>query len=249
MRLQDKVALLTGGAGEMATAAAKKMVEEGASVVLSVLNERERSEAMACYAEFAGRDRVRYVIGDVRCYGDMERAVAYTLEEFGRVDILVTCAGAIRHGQIDEMSVEDWQFIIDVNLTGAFNACKAVVPAMKRRGYGRIVNISSIAGRTGRPGNGVNYTAAKAGVIGMTQVLATQLARWGITVNAVAPGPLRGKMFASMTPEQQADACKASPLGRLGEMDEIAYALLYLASDEAAWTTGEVLDVNGGMFC
>lgn len=249
MRLQDKIVFFTGGAGEMATAAAQKMAEQGAKVVLGVLDEREHESAAAQYTNFAHRGSIRFVTGDVRSYDDMQRAVQYTVGEFGRLDALVTCAGAIRHGPIDEMSVADWQLIIDINLTGVFNICKAVVPVMKQQRYGRIVNVSSIAGRTGRPGNGVNYTAAKAGVIGMTQVLATQLAAWNITVNAIAPGPLRGKMFDSMTPEQQAASCKAAPLGRLGEMDEIAYGLLYLASDEAAWTTGEVLDINGGMFC
>jgi Dehydrogenases with different specificities (related to short-chain alcohol dehydrogenases) len=119
---------------------------------------------------------------------------------------------------------------------------------MKEQKYGRIVNVASVGGRTGRPGVGVNYAASKAGIIGLTQTLARELAPWNITANAVAPGPLKGRLFLGMAPELIENLEKGIPLGRVGEMDEVAYALLYLASDEASWTTGEVLDVNGGAY-
>ena len=133
-----------------------------------------------------------------------------------------------------------------VNLGGVFRTCKAVVPGMKARKYGRIVIISSIGGRTGR-NVGVNYAASKAGVNGMAINLGYMLAPWNITVNSVAPGPLKGKMFSSMPQAQQDGLAAGIPLGRIGELSDIAAAVAYLGSDDAAWTTGEVLDVNGGL--
>lgn len=187
-------------------------------------------------------------MADARSYEGIEAAVKSALDEFGRIDILINCAGILIHKPIDVLTVKEWQDVIDINLTGIFNSCKAVTPGMKEKKYGRIVNISSIGGRTGRPGVGVNYAAAKAGIVGLTQTLARELAPWNITANVVAPGPLKGRMFFGMEQHLIDGLIKNIPLGRVGEMDEIAYAILYLASDEAGWTTGEVLDVNGGAY-
>ena len=145
------------------------------------------------------------------------------------------------------MSDEDWQAVIDVNLTGVFHSVKSVVPIMKKQRQGHIVLISSIGGRTGRPGVGVNYAASKAGVNGMAMNLAYALGPWNINVNSIAPGPLKGRMFLTMKPEQVEKLSSGCPLGRIGEMSDIAAAIAYLGSDEASWTTGEVLDVNGGL--
>ena len=245
MKLQDKVALITGGGGDLASATAKLFLQEGAKVVLTVSKEEKVSSTRARYD---ADQSVEVVKADVRILEDMENAAAFAVQTFGRLDILVTCAGAIRHGQIDEMTMDDWNQIVDVNLTGTFCACKAVVPIMKRQHYGKIVNVSSIAGRTGRPGNGVNYAASKAGVDGITRLLATQLAKYNITVNGIAPGPMRGKMFDSMPPERQALSNSNVPLGRIGELDEVAYGILYMSSDDSSWTTGAILDINGGLF-
>lgn len=244
MRLENKVALFIGGTSDMAIATTLKFIGEGAIVILS--DHGINSFVNANGKFITNKFGIRKYLADVRDYQQIEEVVNKTLLEFGRIDILVDFAGIQIHKPIDEMTIEEWQQVIDVDLTGVFNSCKAVIPSMKEHKYGRIVNISSIGGRTGRPGVGVNYAAAKAGVIGLTQALARELAPWSITVNAIAPGPLKGRMFFSMKSDIVDMLQKNIPLGRVGDMDEVAWAIVYLASDEAAWTTGEVLDVNGG---
>lgn len=246
MRLKDKIAVLIGGASEIAAATGRMFLDEGASLVLVDVSREGLDRVSAQYESAA--ERVGTFVGDVRSYEQMQDAVAFALKAFGRVDIVVNCAGILIHKPIDVLTVQEWQDVMDINITGVFNACKAVVPSMKRERYGRIVNVSSVGGRTGRPGVGVNYAASKAGIVGLSRTLAKELAPWNITVNVVAPGPLNGRMFLGMAPELIRELEKNIPLGRVGEMDEIAYAILYLASDEASWTTGEVLDVNGGAF-
>lgn len=245
MRLKNKVALITGGGGDIAVGIAKKYLEEGASVVLFDLNEALLQEA--AHALAAG-SALEIVTGNVCKLEDLERANIIAERKFGKVDILVTCAGVIKHAPIDELSVEDWSRIIEINLTGTFLACKAVVPSMKKRKYGRIVTISSVGGRTGRPTVGVNYAASKAGTVGLTQTLAKEMGGCGITVNSIAPGPLEGRMTASMSQESRKRLANTICTGRIGRPEDIANAALYLASDEADWVTGEVLDVNGGCF-
>lgn len=246
MRLKDKVAVFIGGASEIATATGKKFIREGASLLLADANKEFLNRAFLEYNE--GQSRVKALCADARDYEEMQDVMRYAVAEFGKVDIVVNCAGILIHKPIDVLTVDEWNDVLDINLTGMFNTCKAVTPHMKERSYGRIINISSVGGRTGRPGVGVNYAAAKAGVIGLSQTLAKELAPWNITVNVVAPGPLRGRMFLGMAPELVCELERNIPLGRLGTMDEIAHAIVYLASDEAAWTTGEVLDVNGGVY-
>ena len=246
MRLENKVAVFIGGTSEVANAAGAMFIKEGATIVLVDLDDGGLDKAARLYVD--KNDKVKLFKADVTSYSQMCDAMEYTLKEFGRVDILVNCAGILIHKPIDVMTVEEWQRVMDVNITGIFNSCKAVVPFMKERNYGRIVNISSIGGRTGRPRVGVNYAAAKAGIVGLSQTLAKELAPWKITVNVIAPGPLRGRMFFGMAPDLVEALEKNIPLGRVGEMDEIAYAIVFLASDESSWTTGEVLDVNGGAY-
>ncbi|MEG1825286.1 MAG: SDR family NAD(P)-dependent oxidoreductase [Cloacibacillus sp.] len=246
MRLKDKIAVFIGGASDIATTTALKFIEEGASVALIDYDQKAFDRVQPQYLDNKGT--LRTFIADVRDYEALRFAIDEVLKEFGRIDILVNCAGILIHKPIDVLTVREWQDVIDINLTGIFNACKAVTPSMKEHKYGRIVNISSIGGRTGRPGVGVNYAAAKAGIVGLTQTLAKELAPWTVTANVVAPGPLKGRMFFGMEQHLIDGLIKNIPLGRVGEMDEIAYAIMYLASDEAAWTTGEVLDVNGGAF-
>lgn len=186
------------------------------------------------------------IVCDVRRYEDCSAVVTAVENRWGSVDTLVATVGIIRHCPIEEMSEKDWQDVLDINLTGVYHAVKSVVPSMKSRKYGHIVVISSIGGRTGRE-VGVNYAATKAGINGLVINLGYALGPWNITVNSVAPGPLKGKMFSTMSQERIDTRSAGIRIPRLGELSDVAAAVAYLGSDAAAWTTGEVLDVNGGL--
>jgi NAD(P)-dependent dehydrogenase (short-subunit alcohol dehydrogenase family) len=161
---------------------------------------------------------------------------------------LVATAGIVKHHPIEDLTVEDWQDVIDINLTGVYNCAKAVVSPMKKQKYGRMIFISSLGGRTARHGVGVNYAASKAGVIGLTQALGYELGPWNITVNSIAPGPIQGKMFDTLPAEKIEHLKTGVRIPRLGSPSEVAAAIAYMASEEAGWTTGEILDVNGGLY-
>lgn len=245
-RFADKVVMITG-AGDVALAVGKRVLSEGAKVAFADFSQQALTAAEAEMKSAGyGAERVMTVTCDVRNQATCDAAVTAVTDRWGKVDTLVATAGIIRHMPIDEMDEQDWQDVVDINLGGVFRACKAVVPGMKQRNYGRIVIISSIGGRTGR-NVGVNYAASKAGVNGLAINLGYNLAAWNITVNTVAPGPLKGKMFSSMPQDQQDSLAAGVPLRRIGELSDVAAAVAYLGSDDAAWTTGEVLDVNGGL--
>lgn len=245
-RYSGRVVLITG-AGDLAQATAKRLLAEGAKVALSDFSKEALDGAVgAITKEGFSPDRVKGYLCDVRSYEDCESVVMAVEAELGAVNTLVATAGIIRHLPIDEMSEKDWQDVVDINLTGVFHAVKSVVPSMKARRQGHIVVISSIGGRTGRE-VGVNYAATKAGVNGLVINLGYALGPYNITVNSVAPGPLKGRMFATMSPERVQALSAGIRIPRLGELSEIAAAIAYLGSDEAGWTTGEVLDVNGGL--
>ena len=246
-RYTDKTVLITG-AGDIAGAAARRLLAEGARIALTDFSQEALIQAAdSLAAEGWGTDRVAGVRADVRRLEDCAAAAAAVKEKWGRIDVLVATAGILRHFPIDEMTEAQWQDVIDINMTGVYHAVKAVVPLMKEQNYGRIVLISSIGGRTGRPGVGVNYAAAKAGVNGMAMCLGYELGPWNITVNSVAPGPLKGKMFLSLSQDKVDKLSAGIRIPRLGELEDIAAAIAYLGSDDASWTTGEVLDVNGGL--
>ena len=218
-RYQDKVVLITG-AGDVAEAAAKRLLCEGAKVAFSDFSQEALDAAISgLKAEGWDGERLMGIKCDVRKYEECEAAANAVLARWGQID----------------------------TLTGVFHAVKSVVPSMKERKYGHIVVISSIGGRTGRPGVGVNYAATKAGVNGLVMCLGYELGPWQITVNSVAPGPLKGKMFAGMTQDRIESLSAGIRLQRMGELSDVAAAIAYLGSDDAAWTTGEVLDVNGGL--
>ena len=199
-RYQDKVVLITG-AGDVAEAAAKRLLCEGAKVAFSDFSQEALDAAISgLKAEGWDGERLMGIKCDVRKYEECEAAANAVLARWGQIDTLVATAGIIRHCPIDEMTEAQWQDVVDINLTGVFHAVKSVVPSMKERKYGHIVVISSIGGRTGRPGVGVNYAATKAGVNGLVMCLGYELGPWQITVNSVAPGPLKGKMFAVSNP-------------------------------------------------
>jgi 3-oxoacyl-[acyl-carrier protein] reductase len=245
MRLKDKVALITGGGGDIGRSIAEEFLRQGAVVVLFDLGDELLA---ATAAELAAGDRLSVASGDVRNLTDLEKAAATAQERHGRLDILVTCAGVLEHMPIDKLSMANWDRVIGVNLTGTFVACKAAVPIMKASGGGRIITISSVGGRTGRPHVGADYAASKGGVIGLTMLLAKELGQYGITVNSIAPGPIGGRMLDQLPPENIKALIGTACIGRLGRPLDIAHAATFLASDEAEWITGEILDVNGGVY-
>ena len=246
MRLKDKIAMITGCGGDIGSTSARMFLEQGASVVLVGHHEESLQNTFNQLKEYSLR--LRIFVGDVADFDDMRDAAAYTVTEFGRIDILLTCAGIARHMPIDQMTVDIWKLVMKTNIDGVFNICKAVVPYMKEQKYGRIAHVSSIGGRTGRPGVGVNYAASKAAVIGLTQCLSYELGPDNITINAIAPGPLNGRMTGTLQPEFVARLKNGVRIERLGLPEEVAYAAVYLCSDEAGWTTGEVIDINGGLY-
>jgi NAD(P)-dependent dehydrogenase (short-subunit alcohol dehydrogenase family) len=244
MRLKDKVALITGGVGDIGSSIADEFLRQGAAVVLF---DGEDKLLQAAATRFAAGNRLSIASGDVRNLADLEKAVAAARTHHGKLDILVTCAGVLKHLPIDQLTMADWDRVVGVNLTGTFVACKAAVPAMKQNGGGRIITISSVGGRTGRPHVGSDYAASKGGVIGLTMLLAKELGQYGITVNSIAPGPIGGRMLDQLPPENIKTLISMACIGRLGRPQDIAHAATFLASDEAEWITGEVLDVNGGV--
>jgi 3-oxoacyl-[acyl-carrier protein] reductase len=183
---------------------------------------------------------------DITKSSDVNEMVGKVQRAFGRIDILINNAGIIRRGTIETVTEEEWDQVIAVNLKGTFNCCKAVVDIMKQQGYGKIVNVSSIAGKMGDITSAPGYGSSKAGVDALTKTLARQLAQYGINVNAVAPHAIETEMSAQWSDEKRKQIIASIPLGRLGKPEDVAEAVLFLASDAASFITGEILDVNGG---
>jgi len=242
--LAGKVALVTGGARGIGRAIARALAAAGASVVVNDLQAPPDVEALL--AELAAHGGTpRFVAANVSRYEDVERMRDEVVAAYGGLDILVNNAGITRDAFFTKMTLEQWHAVIDVNLHGVFYCCKAFVDAMIGRGWGRIVNISSLVGQTGNLGQ-ANYAAAKAAVIGLTQTLARELIRYGITVNAVAPGFIDTAMVAAIPDKVKDKILAGIPAGRLGQPEEIAAAVAFLASPAADYITGQVLAVNGG---
>ena len=250
MRLEDRVALVTGGAAGIGKTTAERFIEEGATVVLCDVNE----EAGVATAEELGEKAEFYQV-DVTDRQAVQRWVDGVVEKYGRLDVLVNNAGILRDNQlvrvkdgelVKQMPEQDFDLVVAVNLQGVFNCTQAVAPHMIRQGCGVILNATSIVGLDGNFGQ-TNYVATKAGVVGMTKVWARELGRYGIRVNAVAPGFTATEMVMQM-PDKILEGMKArTPLGRLGEPRDIANAYLFLASDEASFVSGTVLRVDGGI--
>lgn len=243
MRLQDKIAIVTGGASGIGAKTAEVFVQEGAKVVVADYDE-VAGEKLA--EQLKKNGEVLFVKVDVSDSTSVQQMIAKTLETFGRVDILVNNAGITADGWLVKMSEEAWDRVINVNLKGVFNCSKAAAQVMMDQGQGVILNATSVVGLYGNMGQ-TNYAASKFGVIGLTKTWAKELAPRGIRVNAVAPGYTMTAMMETV-PEKLLDSFKEkTPLKRLGEPEDIAYAYLYLASDEASYVNGTVLSVDGGL--
>ena len=243
--LDGKVALVTGGSRGIGRAIALRLAAEGADLAICARNAGAAGEVAAAIEALGRRCLVRQA--DVADAEQAAELVAATIAELGRLDVLVNNAGVTRDNLLMRMKEEDWDEVLAINLKGAFNCVRAAVrPMLKARG-GRIVNITSVVGLLGNAGQ-ANYAASKAGLIGLTKSLARELASRGITANAVAPGlvPETG-MTAGLTQQQQQQMIATVPLGRAGTPEDVAHAVAFLASDQAAYITGQVLSVDGGM--
>ena len=243
-RLENKVAVITGGADGLGRAASIKFAAEGAQVIIWDMNEEKSHVTLAEITAEGGKAFFAKV--NTASYSEVEAATQDAISRFGRIDILINNAGITRDASIKKMTPEMWQQVIDVNLTGVFNCAKCVSAGMVEKGYGRIINTSSVVALYGNFGQS-NYVATKAGVIGLTKTLARELGRKGVTVNAVAPGFIATEMVKKMPENILKSMEEKVPLGRLGTPEEIASVYLFLSSDEASYINGATISVDGGI--
>ena len=245
MRLQGKSAIVTGSSRGIGAEIASVFAAEGAKVMVNCLEDVD--EAREVVSGIKSRGGVAELcVADVRDPAAVEKLVEQTVKSYGRVDVLVNNAGIIRDALIENMTFEQWNEVISTNLTGVYNCSRAVFKRMKEQRRGRIISISSVVAEMGNIGQ-ANYASSKAGVIGLTRSLALEFAKHGILVNAVAPGFCATKMVAAIPPEVREKIAARIPLKRFGEPREIANTVLFLASDEASYITGQVVSVNGGL--
>lgn len=240
--LSGKTALVTGASGGIGGAIARSLHGRGATVTLS----GTRREALDALAGELGGERLHVVTANLGEAASVEQLAKDAEAAMGSLDILVNNAGLTRDTLILRMKDDDWAQVLEVNLTAAFRLSRAAVKGMMKRRWGRIINIGSVVGATGNPGQ-VNYCASKAGMMGMTKALAAEVASRNITVNCVAPGFIASAMTGVLNDDQKGKILGAIPMGRMGSPDEVAATVLFLASPEAAYMTGQTLHVNGGM--
>jgi NAD(P)-dependent dehydrogenase (short-subunit alcohol dehydrogenase family) len=245
MELKDLNTVVTGAGQGLGKAIAEKFFQEGASVAIWDID-LPLAKKVAASLDSSGKKAIAVQV-DVTSEREVANAVAEVMGKFKRIDAFVNNAGISRHKTIEEMTLEIFESVIKINLTGTFLCCRAVTPIMKKQGRGKIINIASLGGRTGRPGVGVNYAASKAGVIGLTQTLARELGPSGIYANAIAPGPI----LTEQTRQYSADVFATWNAGRAipkdGLPEDIADVAVFLASSRSDWVTGATIDVNGGI--
>lgn len=244
--LSGKVAIVTGGSRGLGRAIAEDLAANGAKVVVNYNSSAAAAEEVVAAIE-ANEGEALAVKADVSQFDDAQALAQAALDKFGQIDILVNNAGTTRDTLLMTMKEEQWDEVLDINLKSVFNCCKAVArPMIRRKQGGRIINISSVSGLAGLPGQ-TNYSASKAGIIGFTKALAKELGGRNITVNAIAPGFFLTDLTADLNQETVDWILQTAPLGRMGELPEVAYLVSFLASDKAAYITGEVIRVDGGL--
>ena len=244
MNLEGRVALVTGASQGIGHACALHLARQGASIAVAARNQQKLEELVAAISATGGKAAAFPM--DVADEDQVKSAIKSALGHFGKIDILVNNAGITRDQLVMRMKRADWDVVLTTNLTSAYLCIQAVIPSMLKQRWGRIINITSVFGQMGQAGQ-ANYAASKAGLIGLTMAIAREVASRNITSNAIAPGFIETSMTAVLSEEFKQNAVKQIPLGRVGTPEDIASAVAFLASDEASYITGHVLNVNGGM--
>ena len=239
--VSSRKVILTGGTGGIGRAIAKRLVDSGAIVTISGTKKTVLDEISSELSQNAF-----FLVNDLSESGAVETLLSFAYEKMGEVDILINNAGITRDGLMVRMGDEDWLDVIAINLTAGFKLAKGCLKSMMKNRWGRIINISSVVGFTGNPGQ-ANYAASKAGIIGMTKSLAAEVASRNITVNCIAPGYIKTAMTESLTEKQTSELLKLVPSGRMGVPEDIAASVLYLSSEEASYLTGQTIHINGGL--
>ena len=245
MHLKDKIAIVTGGSRGIGKEICLKFASLGANLVINYIGDKTQAEDTKAECEKLGA-KVALSEGDVSKMADCEKLFQTAVDTFGRVDILVNNAGITRDNLLMRMSEEEFDAVIAVNLKGTFNCMKQAARPMMKQKYGKIINMASVVGVTGNAGQ-VNYAASKAGVIGMTNSMAKELANRGVTVNAIAPGFIRTAMTDVLSDDVKAEITRVIPMGVMGETEDVANLAAFLASDASRYITGQVINVDGGM--
>lgn len=245
MRLQGKSVVVTGSSRGIGAEIATLFAAEGASVTVNCHQDADGARSVVGRIKAAG-GKAELCMADVRDVKSAERLVETAVKTNGRLDVLVNNAGIVRDALVENLDFEKWREVLDTNLSGVFNCSKAAYPVMRDQGHGKIVNISSVVAESGNIGQ-ANYVSSKAGVIGLTRAMAVEFAKYGILVNAVSPGFTGTKMVLDLPDKVKEKILAKIPLKRFGEPREIAYAALFLASDESNYMTGHILSVNGGL--
>ncbi len=245
-KLLNKTAIVTGGAQGIGKSIVLKLASEGANCVIVDIDQQTAEDTAKEVSSLHNVETLVFKV-DVSNYQEVANCVDKTYEKFGRIDILVNNAGITKDNLVLRMSEEDWDKVLDVNLKGVFNFIKATAKYMLKQHSGRIINISSVVGLMGNPGQ-INYSASKGGVIALTKTVAKEFASRGILVNAVAPGYIKTKMTEKLSEEQKKKLMEYIPLNRLGEPEDVANVVWFLSIEESSYITGQVISVNGGMY-